>query len=170
MPKATATLSLTLADVAFTGRNGFDDDDAEDRPFKRLTAEEAAALAQRIPTVSPWQVVGAQLALGTVIAALAWLLADAAVAVSALYGALVAVLPGALMARGTTSRLSRLTVATSAVSVMFWAGVKLGVSVLMLALAPQVVRPLSWPALLLALVLCLQVYWFALLWRGRSKN
>jgi ATP synthase protein I len=41
----------------------------------------------------------------------------------------------------------------------------------MLAAAPRVVRDLSWPALLVAMVLCLQVYWLALLWRGRpNKN
>jgi ATP synthase protein I len=50
---------------------------------------------------------------------------------------------------------------------MFWSLVKIGVSVLMLVLAPRVVQPLSWPALLAALVLCIQVYWLALLWRGR---
>jgi hypothetical protein len=32
------------------------------------------------------------------------------------------------------------------------------------------VQPLHWPALLVALVACLQVYWFALLVRGRPKN
>jgi len=33
-----------------------------------------------------------------------------------------------------------------------------------------VVGDLSWPALLIALVLCMQIYWVALLWRGRSMN
>jgi len=32
------------------------------------------------------------------------------------------------------------------------------------------VQPLSWPALLVALVLCIKVYWLALLWRGRPKT
>ena len=36
-----------------------------------------------------------------------------------------------------------------------------------LMLAPKLIQPLSWPALLVALVLCMQVYWLALLWRGR---
>jgi ATP synthase protein I len=39
--------------------------------------------------------------------------------------------------------------------------------VAMLALAPRFVQPLSWPALLAAMVLCMKVYWLALLWRGR---
>ena len=86
---------------------------------------------------------------------------------SALYGAAVAVLPGALMARGMTSRLSSLSLGSSAVSVMVWTMVKVGVSIVMLMLAPKLVQPLSWPALLATLVLCMQMYWIALLWRGR---
>ena len=50
---------------------------------------------------------------------------------------------------------------------MFWAFVKIGASVAMLMLAPKIVQPLSWPALLATLVLCMQVYWLALVWRGR---
>jgi ATP synthase protein I len=77
--------------------------------------------------------------------------------------------PGALMARAMTSRLSSLSPAVSAASVMVWETVKVGAAVGLLALAPSVVRPLSWPALLAALVVCLSVYWFALLWRGRKR-
>jgi ATP synthase protein I len=90
-----------------------------------------------------------------------------AVVLSALYGAATAVVPGALMARGMTSRLSSTSPGTSAVSFMLWEMMKIGVSVAMLMLAPKLVQPLSWPALLVALVLCIKVYWLALLWRGR---
>jgi ATP synthase protein I len=155
--------------VAFAGRNGFEDE-AEDPPVKRLTSAEAAALQERNPSLSPWRVVATQLAVGLVVAAAAGLVGGSVSAVSALYGALVVVLPGALMARGTTSPLSRLSVVSSAISMLVWAGVKMVASVLMLVLAPRIVQPLSWPALLVALVVCMQVYWFALLWRGRSKN
>ena len=120
------------------------------------------------PSVSPWRVVGSQLAVGAAVAVVAWLLTSAASVVwSALYGAATAVLPGALMARGVTSRLTSVSPGASAVGVMFWSLVKIGVSVLMLLIAPRVIQPLSWPALLAALVLCVQVYWLALLWRGR---
>jgi ATP synthase protein I len=92
---------------------------------------------------------------------------QASVGWSVLYGAATVVLPAALMARGMTSALSRLNVGTSAFSFMLWEMVKIGVSVAMLALAPKLVQPLSWPALLVGLVLCMKVYWLALLWRGR---
>ena len=145
----------------------FNDED-EDPPIKALTRDEAQALRARNPPLSPWRVVGAQVAVGGVVAALVWLVSGQPEAVwSALYGAAAAVVPGALMARGMTSRLSSMSVGASAVSVMGWSMVKIGVSIAMLMLAPKLVQPLSWPALLAALVLCMQVYWFALLWRGR---
>jgi ATP synthase protein I len=53
---------------------------------------------------------------------------------------------------------------------MLWEMVKIGVSVLMLVLAPKIVQPLSWPALLVALVLCMQVYLLALLWRRPTRK
>ena len=37
-------------------------------------------------------------------------------------------------------------------------------------LAPRLVQDLSWPALLAGLVLCIKVYWLALLWRPRPVN
>lgn len=114
--------------------------------------------------------IGAQALLGLLLAGAAGLLFGTSVAVSALYGAVVAVLPGALMARGATSPLARQTPAAGALSILLWAFVKIGATVMLLALAPRVVQPLHWPALLVALVACLQVYWFALLVRGRPKN
>jgi len=54
-----------------------------------------------------------------------------------------------------------------AVSFMSWEFVKIGVSVALLLLAPKLVQPLSWPALLASMAVCMQVYWLALMWRGR---
>lgn len=148
-------------------RRGFEDE-AEELPFHRLTRAEAEALRQRQPSLSPWRVVLMQAVLGAVVAAGAWLVTGSgASAASALYGAAVVVLPALLMARGTTGRVSRLSPAAGAVSVLVWSAVKMAASVVLLVLAPKVVQPLDWVALLVALVLGLQVYWLALLWRGR---
>jgi ATP synthase protein I len=147
-----------------------DDEDAKP-PFKALTREEAQALAVRNPVVSPWRVVAVQAAVGGIVAVLAWLLmGESSYFWSALYGAGTVVLPGALMARGMTSRLSSMAPGVSAVSFMFWEMVKLGVSVALLVGAPRLVPHLSWPALLVALVLCIKVYWVALSWRGRKTT
>ncbi len=146
-----------------------EEDEAANTSFKPLTREQAQALRAKEPPVSPWRVVAVQAAVGVVVALVAWLVTGKeAVAWSALYGAATAVIPGALMARGMTSRISSMTLGSSAVSFMLWEFVKIGVSVAMLAIAHRIVQPLVWPALLVGLVVCIKVYWVALLWR-RSR-
>jgi ATP synthase protein I len=143
-------------------------DDEEVAQYPPLTRQQAQAFRERHPQVSVWWVIAAQAAVGGVVAALAWLISgDRAVMGSALFGAAVVVVPAALMARGATSGNSRASPLVGAVSFMSWAVVKIGFSVLMLLLAPKIVQPLSWPALLAAMVLCMQSYWLALLWRRR---
>ena len=140
----------------------------DDVAFVPLTAEQARALRAKNPPLSPWRVVAVQGVVGVVAALLAvWFTHRQDVAWSMLYGAATVVLPGALMARGMTSKLSSMAPGASAVSFMLWEMAKIGVSVAMLALAPRFVQDLSWPALLVALVLCIKVYWLALLWRGK---
>jgi ATP synthase protein I len=137
---------------------------------KALTREEAQALRSRQPTVSPWRVLAVQAVVGVVVSLIAWgVTGRPGAGWSALYGAAVVVVPGALMARGMTSRLTSASVGTSAVSFLLWEMVKIAVSVAMLMLAPKVVQSLSWPALLVAMVVCMKVYWFALLWRGQVR-
>jgi ATP synthase protein I len=139
--------------------------------FKPLTRNEAQALRTKEPPLSPWRVVGVQAAVGVGVALLLALLSGQQVyGWSLLYGAAAVVVPGALMARGMTSKLSSMSPGASAVSFMLWEMVKIAVSVVMLALAPKFVQPLSWPALLAGLVLCMKVYWVALLWRGRVRG
>ena len=53
---------------------------------------------------------------------------------------------------------------------MFWEMLKIGVAVAMLAIAMRVVPNLSWPALLVTMVVCIKVNWVALLWRGRRSD
>jgi len=148
------------------------DDEAERQPaVRRLTREEAQALVAKDPSISPWRVVGVQIGLGVVLALIARVLfADAGVAWSVLYGAATVVLPAALMARGMTSKLTSSSPGASAVGFMVWEMLKLAVAVAMLMLAPKIVPGLSWPALLVAMVLGIKVYWLALLWRGRATT
>jgi len=145
-------------------------DGAKANAFKPLTKEEASALRAKEPPLSPWRVVAVQVLVGVVAALLAGLLTQRQeVAWSVLYGAATVVVPGALMARGMTSRISSMSPGSSAVSFMLWEMVKIAVSVVMLMLAPKLVQPLVWPALLAGLVLGMKVYWLALLWRGRAR-
>lgn len=137
--------------------------------FKTLSREEASALRAKEPPLNPWRVIAVQGGVGVVVALLAALaMGRVEVGWSALYGAACVVVPGALLARGMTSRLSSMSPGASAVSFMLWEMVKIAASIAMLMLAPKLVQGLSWPALLVGLVLCMKVYWFALLWRGRA--
>jgi ATP synthase protein I len=143
---------------------------AEPEP-KALTREEAQALRDRQPPLSPWRVIVVQAGVGAAVALLAVLASGQSVyGWSVLYGAATVVVPGALMARGMTSRLSSLSPGASVLSFMVWEMTKIGVSIAMLALAPKLVQPLSWPALLAGLVVCIKVYWVALLWRPAVKS
>jgi ATP synthase protein I len=154
------------------GRSGVWDD-AEDgavnASFKRLSREEAAVLRAQEPPVSPWRVIATQVAVGVAAALIGGLLTGRSeVAWSMLYGAATVVVPGALMARGMTSKLSSMAPGASAVSFMLWEFVKIAVSLVMLVIAGKIVQPLVWPALLVGLVVCMKVYWVALLWRRRK--
>jgi ATP synthase protein I len=165
---ASQRAGMQAAGLTTDRRGGWDDEDeAANTSFKRLTREEAAALRSNEPQVSPWRVIVAQATVGVLAALVGWLVTGGRneVAWSLLYGAAVVVVPGALMARDMTSRLTSMAPGLSAVSFMLWEFVKIGVSVAMLAMAHRIVQPLSWPALLVGLVLCIKVYWVALLWR-----
>jgi len=136
--------------------------------FKRLTPEEARRVKAGIPQVSPWRVVAVQAAAGLVCGVVTWLLTrSAGAAWSSLYGAAAVVLPSALLARGMT-RGTRSPVAAAA-GFMFWEMLKIGVAIAMLVIAASVVPGLSWPALLITMVVCIKMNWVALLWRPRGR-
>lgn len=108
-----------------------------------------------------------QAVVGVLCAVLTWGLTQReGAAWSALYGAVAIVLPNALMARGMTRRTSS-NAGAAALGFMFWEMVKIAVAVAMLVAAPRVVPDLSWPALLVAMIVCVKVNWLALLWRRR---
>jgi len=54
-----------------------------------------------------------------------------------------------------------------AVGFMFWEMLKIAVAIAMLVIAAKVVPNLSWPVLLVTMVVCMKVNWLALLWRRR---
>jgi ATP synthase protein I len=143
----------------------------EEPPFKRLTAEEARRLREQNPLVSPWWVVAGQIVVGLVVALAAWALTGRQnVGWSAGYGALAVVIPAAIFARGLTGRFSSLNAGTAAVGFLVWEMVKIASSIALLAAAPRLVPELSWPALLVGLVLTMKVYWVALAYSPRLRK
>ena len=141
-------------------------------PFKTLSADEARRLREQNPSVSPWWVVAGQVVVGLVVALAAWgLTGRQNIGWSAGYGALAVVIPAAVFARGLTGRFSSLNAATAAIGFMVWEMVKIALTVTMLVFAPKWVPDLSWPALLVGLVLTMKVYWIAMAYvpKGRRR-
>ncbi len=151
--------------------SGFDADEDEEFPIKRLTPQEAQALRASDPALSPWWVVGLQCLAGIAVALIAWgVSGKATVAWSAAYGAVAVIIPAALFARGLMSQFSSLNAATATFGFFVWEAVKMAVSVAMVVAAPRLIPDLSWLALLAGLFVTLKMYWLALLMRPRPKQ
>ena len=143
----------------------------EQPPVTPLTAEEARRLRERNPQVSPWWVIGWQSVVGAGVAIAAWALSGRQnVGWSAGYGALAVVIPAAIFARGLTVRFASLNPAAAAAGFMVWEMVKVALTVAMLFAAPRLVTDLSWPAMLVGLVVTMQVYWGALVLAPRKSK
>ncbi|MBI5276925.1 MAG: ATP synthase subunit I [Burkholderiales bacterium] len=143
----------------------------EESPVVPLSAEEARRLRDEHPPVSPWWVVAGQAAVGLVAVLAAWALTGKQnVGWSAGYGALSVVIPAAVFARGITGRFSSLNAASAAVGFLVWEMLKIALTLAMLVAAPGLVPGLSWPALLVGLVLAMKVYWVALAFKARPKT
>lgn len=149
----------------------FDDSDWSkdtDPPVQPLTREEAQALVAKHPSMSVWQVIAVQTLFG-VLVALIWgaLSRNVSALLSSLYAVGVVVVPSVLMARGVFGRNAGRGVGR----LLVWEVLKLGLICALLALAPKVVRPLDWVALLVTLVLVLKVVGVVLLiGQGRKKK
>jgi len=143
----------------------------EEPPFKPLNAEQARRLRERDPPLSPWWVVAGQAAMGLAVALAAWAVTGRQnVGWSAGYGALAVVIPAAIFARGLTGRFASLNAVTAAFGFVVWEMVKIAASVALLVAAPRLVPALSWPALLVGLVLTMKVYWVALAYVPRKRK
>jgi ATP synthase protein I len=147
------------------------DEPEEASPVQPLTAEEARRVRELNPPVSPWWVVAGQAGVGVVAGMLAWALTGKQnVGWSVAYGALAVLLPAAVFARGLTGRFASLNAGTAAVGFLLWEMVKIALTLALIALAPRMVAGLSWPALLVGLILAMKVYWVALAFAPRPKT
>lgn len=143
----------------------------EEAPIKPLSAQEVRQLREQHPLVSPWWVVAGQAVVGLLAALAAWgFTGKQNVGWSAGYGALAVVIPAALFARGLTSRFSSLNAGTAAMGFLVWEMVKVAATLALIGAAPKLVRDLSWPAMLVGLVLALKVYWVALAFPPKGRK
>ena len=155
---------------ASTDYKTWDDAKAEE-PAKSLSREEAAIVRQQNPSLSPWVVLAGQLAAGVVVALAAWLLTGKQnTGWSALYGAMAVVIPAALFARGLMSKVSMINPAAAVTGFFLWEMVKIGLVLAMLFAAPKLVTDLSWPAMLVGLVVTMKVVWLVLWFEARARR
>ena len=140
----------------------YPEQDEPEPPIQRLSAEQARELRARQPQVSIWRVVLLQALAGVLIALIAWGVSGRQAALSAAYGALTVVVPAAIMARGITGRLASLNAATAALGFLVWEAVKVMLSIAMLLVAGRLIDGLSWPALLVAMIITLKIHWLAI--------
>jgi ATP synthase protein I len=149
-------------------------DGAQEPEFKPLTRDEARQWRASQPVLSPWRLVGVQWLVGLLAALVAGLLwQSASLAASVLYGAAAVALPSALMAYGlTSSALARLLsgfAQAAFAGFLFWEGVKVLLSVALLAAAVWILPDLNWMGLLIGLVLVLKVFWFGFFFQTRRQ-
>jgi ATP synthase protein I len=146
-------------------------EEPQEPPVRPLSAEEARRVREQNPPVSPWWVVAGQAVVGAVAALVAGAITGKQnVGWSVAYGALAVVIPAAVFARGLTGRIASINAGTAAVGFLVWEMVKIALSLAMLAAAPRLVVALSWPALLVGLVLAMKVYWVALAFVPRART
>ncbi len=152
---------------------GYDDLDQarDDEVVKPLSRSEAQALREQNPTLSLWVVLAGQAGAGLVVAVAAWLLTGLPnVGWSALYGSAAVVIPGALFARGLMSKVSSINPAAAVTGFFLWEMVKIGLVLAMLFAAPKLVPDLSWPAMLVGLIVTMKVVWLVLWLDAKARR
>lgn len=154
--------------------DGWQDTAGEEEAVVPLTADQAREWRRRHPQLRIARVLAVQALIGAGVALLAWALTGRALAAwSAVYGALVAVLPAALAA-GRTARWAApgFPPGAALAGLLLWEAVKVILAVGMLMAAPKILGAPDWPALLISLVLTIKAYWVGLLLiqSKRSRN
>ena len=140
----------------------------EASPVQPLTAEEARRVREQNPGIP---VVGGGGTGGRVVAALlAWLFTGKQnVGWSVGYGAWPCWCPRRCLP-GADGKFSSINAGSAAVGFLLWEMVKIALTFAMLVVAPRLVAGLSWPALLIGLILAMKVYWLALAFAPRPKT
>ena len=100
--------------------------EAEISDFEPLTPEEAQRLREQNPELSPWWVIGAQVALGVIVAGVAWVWTGlSSAAVSALYGAMAVAVPAALFVRGVRRGTGAVSQSAAMLRFFVWESIKI---------------------------------------------
>lgn len=135
-----------------------------------MTVEEAAQWRASHRPVSPWRVVAWQLVVGLVSALLAGMWFGKVAGVSVAYGCVAVVFPAALMVRGLQRQSAVVQPAAAMLGFVIWEAVKVLLTVVILVMAPKLISPLDWLALVVGFVVTLKVYWVAAWLHSRQQS
>jgi ATP synthase protein I len=114
--------------------------------------------------------VAGQFVVGILVTLISWgVTGSQTVAVSAAWGAMAVVIPAALFARGVTGKFASVNAGSAVMGFFLWELVKILVTVGILLAAQRLVIGLSWPAMLVGLVVTIKVYWVALAFKRKTR-
>ena len=157
-----------MVTIATDAKDKAEEDEVSD--FTPLSAAEAKVLREKNPSISPWWVVAGQVVVGALVALIAWgVTGKQTVGLSAACGALAVVIPAALFARGVTGKFASVNAGSAVMGFFLWELVKILVTVGILLAAQRLVIGLSWPAMLVGLVVTIKVYWVALAFKRKPR-
>lgn len=149
----------------------WDGDQSQELVIKPLSADEAQALRQRQPHISPWRVLLWQALAGVLAAGVCWgMTRSVAAGWSAAYGMLAVIVPGALFARGLLRQRAAASAGSALAGFFVWELVKIVLTMAMLFAAPRLVVQLNWLALLAGFVVTMKVHWVAMWLHSRRKD
>ena len=151
--------------------NEWDSEESEALVIGPLSAEEAQALRQRQPQISPWRVLAWQALVGVLVALVSWgVTQSSAAGWSAAYGSLAVIVPAALFARGLLRQRGAANAGSALAGFFVWEMVKIALTMAMLFAAPRLVVQLNWLALLAGFVVTMKVQWVAIWLHSRRKD
>jgi len=141
-------------------------DDTNSVPW---TKERVLEFRKAEPPVSVWWVVLTQMLVGLMTVFVAWLLGAKFASMASLgYGSFCVVLPSIIFARGITSKWSSLNPGAAVTGFFLWEFVKVAMTVVMLVMSQSLVDDLSWPMMMLGLIITMNVYWLSFLWKRKG--
>jgi ATP synthase protein I len=141
-------------------------DDTNSVPW---TKERVLEFRKAEPPVSVWWVVLTQMSVGLMTVFVAWLLGAKFASMASLgYGSFCVVLPSIIFARGITSKWSSLNPGAAVTGFFLWEFVKVAMTVVMLVMSQSLVDDLSWPMMMLGLIITMKVYWLSFLWQRKG--
>ena len=163
------------AESEFSGAVVQSDENKAPEEFAAMSAQDVELWRQQHPQPNVWGVVLSQGFVGLVGTVFLYffqlMFGQSGWAVSGLYGVFVVVIPGAICVRGLNSKFGRGSLGISVAKFFVWEFVKVALSVTMLFSASKMIgESLSWPSLLIGMVLAFKGFWGFVVWRSYSTN